>query len=116
MKRITSWTAILAVLIAAPLAALNPLSPTNLAQFQSDGTTPIAQGGNVTGGSVVLRATVNTTDAQAQLRIEVKLVAQAFTGVATQTSPLTNNGLNATLTFAGLAPGSYKWQAWIFCT
>ena len=103
-------------ILAAFFAARNPLPPTNLAQFQSDGTTPIAQGGSVTGGSVVIKATVNTTDAQAQLRVEWKLVGQPFTNVATQTSPLTNNGQTASLTFSGLAPGSYKWQAWIFCT
>jgi hypothetical protein len=95
---------------------VNPLNPTNLQQFQSDGTTALAPGGTVSGTTVVLKAVVNTTDAQAQLRLEVRLVAQAFTGTFTSQSALTNNGQTASLTVSGLAPGSYKWQAWIFCT
>ena len=94
----------------------DPLPPTNLRQYQWDGTTALPPGGVVTESNVVLRATVNTVDAQGQLCVEVKPLTQAFTGVADRISPLTTAGQTASVSISGLATGSYKWRAWVLCT
>lgn len=105
---------ILALLNDAARVA-NP--PTSIEQYQSDGSTVIAQGGTVTGGSLVIKGTPHTTSsATASLRVEVKLVSQSFTGVYTHESIQVPTGTQATITISGLAPGQYRWQAWSYCT
>ena len=105
---------ILALLSDAARIA-NP--PTSIEQYQSDGTTVIAQGGTVTGGSLVIKGFPSSTSSTtASLRIEVKLVSQSFTNVYTHESVQVPNGSQASVTISGLAPGQYKWQAWSYCT
>lgn len=104
-----------AALALAPARIANP--PTSLQQYQSDGLTVIAQGGAVSGSTVVFKGyPSSTSSATASLRVEVKLVSQAFTDVATVESAQVPNGQQATVTATGLAAGSYKWQAWSYCT
>ena len=92
--------------------------PTGLEQYQSDGITTIAQGGSVTGTSVVLKATLGngSTTGQQRLRVEVKPVADAFTGSISAESEIFADGTLVSVTVSSLAPGDYKWRAWAWCT
>jgi hypothetical protein len=99
-----------------------PASPTNLAQFQSDGTTPITTGGH-TGGlvgtsvTVVLAATVTDPDPGALITLKVQL----FDGTTTYNFAGTTavpSGNVASVTATNLPAGltaltaiSYTWKA-----
>jgi hypothetical protein len=99
-----------------------PASPTNLAQFQSDGTTPIATGSH-TGGlvgtsvTVVLAATVTDPDPGALITLKVQL----FDGTTTYNFAGTTavpSGNVASVTATNLPAGltaltaiSYTWKA-----
>jgi hypothetical protein len=104
--------------LAAALGMLYAPAPTDLKQFQADGTTPIPQGGVVTGDSVKLQAKLGngSTTGQQKLRVEVKPVDQSFTGEITEESEVFADGTVVTLEVTGLAPGDYKWRAWGWCT
>lgn len=89
-------------------------APTSPQQYQSDGSTIIAQAGTSGTGTVVLKAVVNnTTGVPIKLQVEVVLNSAAFTGAITaQDAAWTTNGLVSTATVTGLTPGAlYKWQA-----
>lgn len=92
--------------------------PSDLQQYQEGGTTPIPQGGTVTGAGLVLEARLGTgsTTGQQKLRVEVKPVAQSFTGTITAESPVHADGTLVQIPITGLAPGDYKWRAWGWCT
>jgi hypothetical protein len=92
-----------------------PFPPIALAQFQSDGTTPIPVGGDVIQSpSVVLKSQVSDPDVGQSVRmeVEVRLVGTNFLGTPTATSPFVANGATATVTASGLINNSnYHWQA-----
>lgn len=92
-----------------------PLQPAALAQFQSDGTTPIPVGGDVTQSpSVWLQGQVSDPDVGQTVRLEVEVrpVGTAFLGTPTATSPFVANGTTASVTASGLTNNSnYHWQA-----
>ncbi len=89
-------------------------NPTSLQQYQSDGSTVIAQAGTAGTGTVVLKGIVNnTTGVPIKLQVEVVLNGASFAGAVTaQDAAWTTNGNLSTVTVAGLTPGAqYKWQA-----
>ncbi len=92
-----------------------PLAPTALAQFQSDGTTAIPVGGDVTQSlSVWLQGQVSDPDAGQGVRLEVEVrpIGTAFQGTPTATSPFVANGATASITVSGLSNNTnYHWQA-----
>jgi uncharacterized protein YjdB len=92
----------------------SPAAPAGLAQFRSDGTTPIAPGGVTSLPTVALRATVSDTDPADSLwlQVEVRPLSVGFTGAPTGTSGMTTSGSDASVTVAGLPDNtSFHWQA-----
>ncbi len=92
----------------------SPNDASNLAQFQSDGTTAIATGGASLGTSVVLKATVSDPDLgdQVRLEVEVKQVGTSFSGSGTVLGSLVSNGSTASVTVSSLGVGNdYHWRA-----
>jgi hypothetical protein len=88
-----------------------PSNPTAAAQFQSDGTTAIAQAGSATSTTVVLKATLSDPDA-GTVQLQVEVTTGAFTGTPTSTSASVASGTTATITLSGLTVGaSYQWRA-----
>jgi hypothetical protein len=95
----------------APVA---PNAPSDHSQYQSDGTTPISQGGSTNETTVVIKATVSDPNAADTVSLEVEFIdnGSAFAGTPTHTSTAVTNGSVATVTVSGLTDGtSYKWQA-----
>ncbi|HEY6157905.1 MAG TPA: Ig-like domain-containing protein, partial [Gemmatimonadales bacterium] len=91
-----------------------PASPTDTAQFQSDGATAIPVGGTAAGRSVIFKATVSDPNPGDQLRleVEVKPIGTAFNGVVTGTGPTVTNGTIATAAVAGLTDNTaYHWRS-----
>ncbi|HKW40094.1 MAG TPA: Ig-like domain-containing protein [Gemmatimonadales bacterium] len=96
------------------LRVTRPRSPTGLAQFQSDGITPIPNGGTATSPSVVFKATVADPGLGSQLRLEVEVqpIGAVFTNVASGSGNAVANGSVATAAVAGLSGNTgYHWQA-----
>src|SRR6266699_43262 len=92
----------------------DPLVPTGLGQFQSNGSTPIAVGGTASGRSVVFRATVSDPNPGDQLRLEVEVqpVDTSFTGAVRGSSPFVTNGTVAEATVGSLRDNiAYHWRA-----
>ena len=95
-----------------------PAAPTNLAQFQSDGSTPISTGGH-TGGiatvTVVLKGTVTDPDPGDLITLQVEVTNGLTTYTATGSAVLTGNTSTATVTGVAvgtaLTPISYTWRA-----
>jgi hypothetical protein len=85
-------------------------------QFRSDTVTVIAAGGATDESTVVFKAVLTDNDLgdTVRLHVEVQPSASAFTGVDAAGSPsgFVASGSLATVTVTGLAPGTYKWQAW----
>ena len=70
-----------------------PNAPTNLAQFQSDGTTPIAVGGTAPSRLVFFKAGVTDANPGDSLRLEVEVrpVGTSFTNTATGSGTVVRN-------------------------
>ncbi|MBI2930021.1 MAG: hypothetical protein HYY16_00090 [Planctomycetes bacterium] len=96
--------------------------PTDLAQFQSDGVTTIAEGGEVNqAAAVTLSGTVYVDPAKTpttvyRLEVEARPVTTAFTNTPTHTAAAWvaagPSGATSTVLVDGLVPGvSYHWQA-----
>ncbi|HEV2749283.1 MAG TPA: Ig-like domain-containing protein, partial [Gemmatimonadales bacterium] len=99
---------------AFTLKVTRPRSPTGLAQFQSDGITPILKGGTATSSSVVFKATVADPSLGSQLRLEVEVepIGTAFANVASGSGTAVANGGVAVAAVAGLRDNTgYHWQA-----
>jgi hypothetical protein len=97
----------------AQTQSLAAVPPTNLAQKSA--TAPIS-GGGLTATAPIFTATLPTSarSGSAQLQVEIESVGTAFTGTATLTGDAVSaNGSDLSLqaTKAGLADGSYHWQA-----
>jgi len=91
-----------------------PDLPTGLAQFQSDGATPIPVGGTATGRSVIFEASVSDSNPgdQVRLDVEVKPVGTAFTGVVSGSGAPVASGAMASASVAGLTDNTaYHWRA-----
>lgn len=91
-----------------------PLDPTSLAQFKSDGTTPIATGGTTDQTTVVLKATVTDPDPGSTIRleVEVKAIGTAFDGTGTAVGAV-GVAAGGTAAVAVTVPDNarYHWQA-----
>jgi len=87
--------------------------PTQLAQFQSDGVTPIPSGGGAAGGTVVLGGRVVSLGATetASLDVEVRPTGVPFTGVPTAQSAFVGSGATASVAVGGLPAGGHHWRA-----
>src|SRR5581483_5147354 len=104
-------TAITVHVVAGNMA---PAAPANLAQFKTNGTTPIAVGGFTNETAVVLKGTVADPDAgnTVKLQVEVRPVGTPFSNTMTGESDLLPSGSTASVTVMGLLDGtSYHWQA-----
>ena len=91
-----------------------PAPPSALAQFQSDGVTAVATGGDVTSRSVVLTATVTGPPGGSPMRLEVEVepVGSAFTGTVSGSGAAVASGATASATVGGLSDATaYHWQA-----
>ena len=95
-----------------------PAAPTNLQQFQADGSTPISTGGH-TGGvvttTVVLKGTVTDPDPGDLITLQVEVTNGLTTYTATGSAVLTGNTSTAIVTGVAvgtaLTPISYTWRA-----
>jgi hypothetical protein len=95
------------------VASENPELPTGLAQFKSDGTTPIPAAGTTDEDAVVLEATLTDPDPGDSLRLEaeVKLLDDAFDGTGTVSSSRVISGAMASVTVSSLTDDtSYHWR------
>jgi hypothetical protein len=108
----------IAILLAAlAQSGVESSDPTNLAQFQSNGTTVIPVGGTALSTTVVLSGTCNgspdPTPPRHALQVEIRPVTDALTGTVThQGAGLVAPGGTSVVTVTGLTPGvSYHWQA-----
>jgi hypothetical protein len=91
-----------------------PSAPASLAQFRSDGSTPVATGSTVPERSLVFTGVVEDVDVGDALRLEVEVqpVGQPFTGMPTGSSVAVSSGQTAAATIAGLPDDvAYHWQA-----
>ena len=88
-----------------------PAGPVSLQQFQSDGISPLAQGGTATSSSVVLVATPSGSSSQQfYVQFEVRPAGTAFSN-PTITSPVVQGGTAAVVTVPNLANQGYHWRA-----
>jgi hypothetical protein len=97
-----------------PSVPEDPNAPTELAQFQSDGETPIPPGDLAHQTSVVLEGRVTDPDAGDQLTLEVEVqpVGASFDNAATATSATHESGDIASVSVSGLSEDEdYRWQA-----
>jgi hypothetical protein len=93
-----------------------PSTPTSLAQYLSNGTTPLATGGTSTGTTVVLSFSMPTVNGSGSLtpQVEVQPVGTAFTNTPNYTgSAVASSGtpVTGTVSVTSLANASYHWQA-----
>jgi hypothetical protein len=94
----------------------SPAAPTGLGQFESNGSTPISNGGTTNEGVVVLKATVSDPDPADTLRlvVEVRPTGQVFTNTGTNASTGVLSGSEASVIVSGLLDDTdYHWQAWV---
>lgn len=90
-----------------------PVVPAALAQFKSNGATPIATGATTDQNTVVLQAVISDPDPTDQVRLDVEVqpVSQAFADSPTHSTALGANG-TVQVTVAGLSDDTqYHWQA-----
>jgi hypothetical protein len=85
--------------------------PTNLLQFEKDGTTPVPVGGLVK-GRIIFAATNGTNSAAGQVRLEVEVQPEgvAFSNIPNVFSSFGPSGGATTARFSGRS-GLYHWQA-----
>jgi uncharacterized protein YmfQ (DUF2313 family) len=90
-----------------------PDDPTGPGQYRSDGTTVIGQGGYTEESSIIIKASVDDSDAQdVSIEAEIVLNSGSFTGTANCTggTAVTVPGV-AQVTCSGLSDGNdYKWR------
>ncbi|MBU3929791.1 hypothetical protein KJ577_03765 [bacterium] len=86
---------------------------TKTGQFQSDGTTNIAVGGEASATTVKLSAMISDPDSDTvKLELEIKPTATGFSNTANYTGALVASGSTQTITVSGLTEGvTYQWQA-----
>lgn len=94
----------------------DPLAPSGLGQFRSDGTTRIPAGGSTSETTVVLKAKVAHSGSDTRVRLEVQVAPVGLLGVLAETksgtSSLGPSGTEASVTISGLDRGqSYQWRA-----
>jgi adhesin/invasin len=93
----------------------DPFGAGLLRQFQTDGVTPVLEGGNVSGMEVLITALVTDLDEFDSLlvEVEVKPVGVAFDSTGTATgSSLVANGDTASVLVGGLVDDTeYHWRA-----
>ena len=85
--------------------------PTNLAQFQANGATPIFTGSFTDDTSIVLTASTNNpTGANRRLQVEARPISQGFTGNFTHAG-VNSTGSALSINIASIAVGFYHWRA-----
>ncbi len=83
-----------------------------LHQFQSNGVTPIPEGGTIAASAVMLGASLSSaTFAPLRLQVEVRSLASPFAGVPTAASGILFFTKTGMVTVSGLTDGSYHWRA-----
>ncbi len=88
-----------------------PNAPTAVNQFKSNGTTAIPEGGTTNESKVVFKATTTDPDGeQVKFQIELRKIAEAFTGTPNLQSSLVNSGTPATIAAENLGAANYKWR------
>lgn len=96
-----------------PPPPLAPFEPLALAQFRSDGVTPIHQGETITEDDIVIGAIVNDpeTDDSLRLQLELRVAGSAFTGAPTHASDRVARGQRAMIPVNGVAADtSFRWR------
>jgi len=91
-----------------------PSEARELRQLRNDGNTQIGVGETIPENEVVIRGKVDDPNVNASLRFEVELrdLATAFTGTATQMSDFVADGTTTSIRASGLAAGTgFHWQA-----
>jgi hypothetical protein len=99
--------------LTSPWTAVSPVpNISNLGQFKSDNVTPIAEGANIIGGTVVFQGTLTSSvNNQVKLQVEVEPSAIAFKDSLTASSSFISSGQIASVTVLNLSNGQYHWQA-----
>ncbi len=116
-----SWILVLSVhagVASAAFAQTPTPQPTDLAQYQSDGSTVIAVGGEVNQSATVVITGIVYADADLppttkyRLEVEVRATTTSFSGATTHTGNWVSAGSMSTVIVSGLQPGqTYHWQA-----
>ncbi|MBI2931211.1 MAG: hypothetical protein HYY16_06140, partial [Planctomycetes bacterium] len=89
-----------------------PDVPGAMGQFESDGVTPIPDGGTSGSSTVVFEAVLADPDSGSQVKLQLELKPQGvpFTDTASFESALGAPGTSVGITVSGLALGGYHWQ------
>ncbi|MDD4902228.1 MAG: hypothetical protein PHE24_03750, partial [Patescibacteria group bacterium] len=83
-----------------------------LGQFESDRTTPIAEGASTTDSSITIRGMLSSpVNYPVQLQVEVQPSGIPFTGNPNATSSFFASGQIVLITVSNLPNGRYHWQA-----
>jgi len=94
------------------LARQSGVTITGLRQFQADGTTSIAVGGAVTGGELVVSATVGSPSAPVRLEVVTRPPGTLSAGSRNYESPYGPGGKTSlTISLDAYLPGEYVWLA-----
>ena len=94
------------------LARQSGVTITGLRQFQADGTTSIAVGGAVTGGEMVVSATVGSPSAPVRLEVVTRPPGTLSAGSRNYESPYGAGGKTTlTISLDDYLPGEYVWLA-----
>lgn len=91
-----------------------PSAAQELRQLRNDASTQIGIGETIPENEVVIRGKVDDPNVNGTVRLEVELrdLATAFTGTATQMSDFVNGGTTTSIRASGLAAGmEFHWQA-----
>jgi hypothetical protein len=91
-----------------------PSQPNDIRQLRNDGSTQIGTGETIPENEVVIRAKVDDPNVNGTVRLEVELrnVATAFAGTATQLSDFVAGGTTTSIRASNLAAGTgFHWQA-----
>jgi hypothetical protein len=89
-----------------------PPAISNLSQFEFNGTTAIAEGGNTSGSTVIFQGILSSPSGNpAQLQVEVKPTGTALTGTPTATSVFSSTWGIVSVSVPNLPTGQYHWQA-----
>ena len=91
-----------------------PSEARELRQIRNDGTTQIGLGETIPENEVVIRGKVDDPNVNGTVRLEVELrdLATAFAGTATQMSDFVDGGTTTSIRASGLARGTgFHWQA-----